>query len=107
MIRFLPCEPDKMKAYEGEKEVGICSFSIDGYTMNFESIAVDNNDAIITEGLIRSSMNYAANRGAYISKVKKGTAQAVFEFLGFKGEEFLSAEIPEVLTAGCGCSRNK
>lgn len=107
MIRFLPCEANSMKAYEGDKEVGICSFSIDGYTMTFETLTAENDDAIITEGLIRASMNYAANRGAYISKVKKGVAQSVFEFLGFKGNDILSAEIPEVLTAGCGCSHNK
>lgn len=107
MIRFLPFESDSMKAFDGEKEVGICSFSIDGYVMTFNSLTADNDDPIITEGLIRSAMNYAANRGAYISKVKKGTAQNVFEFLGFKGDDVLSAEIPEVLTAGCGCSHNK
>lgn len=107
MIRFLPFETNSMKAFEGENEVGYCSFSIDGFVMTFNSLVAENNDPIITEGLIRSAMNYAANRGAYISKVEKGISQKMFEFLEFKGDEVLSAEIPEVLTSGCGCSHNK
>ncbi len=107
MIRFLPFETNSMKAFDGETEVGICSFSIDGFVMTFDSLIADNNDPIITEGLIRSALNYAANRGAYISKVKNGISQQMFEFLGFKGDDILSAEIPEVLTSGCGCSHNK
>lgn len=108
MIRFVPFENENsfgMSAVENEKDVGSCTFSIDGYFMSF--ISVDCSDDIIAEGLARAAMNYAANRNAYIAKIKKTLASPAFFRLGFSGTDELSVEIPEALTTGCSCSHAK
>lgn len=101
MIRFIPYETNKMKAFEADSEIGTISFEINGFDMTIKSLSAD--DDIIAEGLIRSALNYGANRGAYIAKVGNGIYENVFRRLGFKGDNILSAEIPEALT-GCCCS---
>ncbi len=103
MIRFLPAENNSMKAFDADTEVGFCTFEINGFNMVIKSLTA--TDDIIAEGLIRASLNYGANRGAYIAQVGNGLFQNVFIRLGFKGEKMLSAEIPEVLTGSC-CSCN-
>lgn len=104
MIRFVPFENENtlgMKAFDGENEAGFCTFSIDGYFMTFET--VDCPDDILTEGLARAAMNYAANRNAYIAKINRELSSSAFTRLGFEGEDVLSVEIPEALASGCSC----
>ncbi len=108
MIRFIPFESENclgMKALDGENEVGICTFALDGYFMNF--LSVDCSDDIITEGLARAAMNYAANRNAYIAKIGKRLSVPAFIRLGFSGDNELSVEIPEALSSGCSCGGSK
>ncbi len=108
MIRFIPFESENcmgMKAVEGESEAGICTFAIDGYFMNF--LSVDCSDDIITEGLARAAMNYAANRNVYIAKIGRELSSPAFLRLGFSGDDELSVEIPEALTSGCSCGHAK
>lgn len=106
MIRFVPFTDDEtagMIALDGEeKETGRCTFSIDGYLMKF--LSVDCPDDIITEGLARASMNYAANRYAYIAEIGRELSSPAFLRLGFSGEDVLRVEIPEALmSSGCKC----
>ena len=104
MIRFVPFENGElagMTAFDGEKETGKCEFKVEGYSMTF--ISVECSDDIITEGLARAAMNYAANRYAYIAKISKELSSSAFIRLGFSGEEVLSVEIPEALASGCNC----
>ena len=101
MIRFIPSGTDMMKAFEADTEIGTASFEISGFDMMLKSLTAA--DDLIAEGLIRSALNYGANRGAYTAKVESGIFENVFRRLGFKGEDVLSAEIPEALT-GCCCS---
>lgn len=108
MIKFVPFESENcmgMKAVEGEKETGMCTFSIDGYFMSF--LTVDSSDDVITEGLARAAMNYAANRNAYIAKISRELSSPAFERLGFSGDDELSVEIPEALSSGCSCGGSK
>ena len=108
MIKFIPYELDgvfAMKAVENETECGFCTFAIDGFNMKFES--VNSSDSIITEGIARAAMNFAANRNAYIAKIDRNIASDTFIRLGFSGENELSVEIPEALTSGCSCSHSK
>ncbi len=105
MIKFIPYENEDvfgMRAFENDIELGYCTFSVNGFDMNFEE--VDCNDDIITEGLARSAMNFAANRNAYIAKIKAEHVCPAFERLGFTKKSDLSVEIPEALTTGCTCS---
>ena len=104
MIRFIPFERDGatvITALDGDNAIGSCTFTIDGYFMIFDS--VDCGDDIITEGLARSAMNYAANRNAYIAKISSDISSAAFVRLGFSGNDVLSVEIPEALAGGCNC----
>lgn len=106
MIRFVPNEKEdciEVAAYDGENSIGKASFIVEGFNMNF--ISVECSDDIIVEGLARASMNYAANRNAYIAKISKEFDAPAFRRLGFEGEEILSVEIPEALMSGCsGCN---
>ena len=104
MIRFIPFEIDGttgINAVENEINIGSCTFEINGFDMTF--LSVDCNNDIITEGLARAAMNYAANRFAYIARIKKNISSPAFYRLGFSGEEILSVEIPVALTSGCSC----
>ena len=91
MIRFIPFENNGiagMKAVENDKDIGSCTFKINGFDMTF--LSVDCSDDIIVEGLARAAMNYAANRYAYIAKINKSIVLPAFIRLGFFGEEMLS-----------------
>ena len=105
MIRFVPFEKEnciEVVAYDGENSIGKSSFTVEGFNMDF--ISVDCSDDIIVEGLARASMNYAANRNAYIAKISKEFFCPAFQRLGFEGEDVLCVEIPEALMSGCsGC----
>lgn len=104
MIKFIPFEVNGITgitALEGEDKIGLCTFIIDGFYMTFDS--VDCSDDIITEGLARAAMNYAANRNVYIAKICKGLSSPAFTRLGFSGDDILSVEIPEALASGCSC----
>lgn len=104
MIKFLHFEADGaygMKAFENDREIGFCTFSLNGYNMFFLEINCD--DDIIIEGLARAAMNFAANQNAYIAKINKVHFCAAFKRLGFAGDETLTVEIPEALTSGCSC----
>lgn len=108
MISFLPCEEENkviFTAVDGGKKIGSCAIILNGYDTEFVSVECD--DDIITEGLARSAMNYAANRMAYIAKIKNTLAKPAFIRLGFEGENMLSVEIPQALTSGCSCNHNK
>ncbi len=104
MIRFIPFENEGIigiNAVENEVNIGSCTFDINGFNMTF--LSVDCNDDIITEGLARAAMNYAANRYAYIAKIDVSISSPAFIRLGFSGDEVLSVEIPVALTSGCSC----
>ena len=107
MIRFIPFENGilaGMTALDGEQEIGRCEFTLEGYNMTF--VSIECSDDIITEGLARAAMNYAANRNAYIASIKKELSCNAFLRLGFSGEDVLTAEIPEALASGCTCSHS-
>ncbi len=105
MIKFIPYETDSLygiKVLENDAELGFCTFTVEGFNMNFTDI--DCSDDILVEGLARAAMNYAANRNAYIAKIKKEHICPAFKRLGFSESDGLFVEIPEALTTGCSCS---
>ncbi|MBE6819732.1 MAG: hypothetical protein E7516_01600 [Ruminococcaceae bacterium] len=104
MIKFIPFDREGatgITALDGDNAIGSCTFAINGYFMVFNSVECD--DDIITEGLARSAMNYAANRNAYVAKINRDISSAAFLRLGFSGDDMLSVEIPEALASGCTC----
>ncbi len=88
-------------AYEDDgTDCGFCAFRLDGYYMAIIEINVPNQDPETQEGLIRSALNYGANRNAYIAYYKAVEALDVAKMLGFSGEE-MKGEIPELLAGHC------
>lgn len=118
MIKYMPvsfdrlpspfCEDSTLNAYQGfdmaenEKECGFSAFRLNGYTMEIVEIISDADDETV-EGFIRSSLNYGANRGAYIAYYKAKNGAPVARLLGFKenSDGVLQGEIPELLSGHC------
>ena len=108
MISFLPQEKDGsvvFTAFDGDEALGSCEFTLSGYNMTFTRM--DCGDDIITEGLARSAMGCAANRGGYIAKISSSLSSPAFERLGFAGGDILSVEIPQALTSGSTSQQKK
>lgn len=119
MIKFSPVPSDKLpepyctdntlNGYIGfdmsnsGAECGYSVFRLGGYTMEILDI-VTESDAETVEGFIRSSLNYGANRGAYIAYFKSEKGIEVAKTLGFSlnKENILEGEIPELLAGSCG-----
>ncbi|MBQ7047109.1 MAG: hypothetical protein IJN85_05160 [Oscillospiraceae bacterium] len=82
--------------------MGECTFSIDGMYMEILSIS-DNIDALTAEGLVRSALNFGANRNAYIAKANPDKVDSTpFITLGFsKEKDFLVSDIPSALQGSC------
>lgn len=116
MIKFTPIinDPDISGKYgEGaaaysDGQGGLIVFKIAESYVHL--IAVEGASGVITEGLVRSALNYAANNGAYTAWTGidiDGDTAEVLKSLGFEEENGkLIADIPDVLTCGCkGCSK--
>ena len=89
-------------AEEVENELGSCDVSLEAQKCFLDSVVSKGNDSLLAEGLIRSALNYAANRGAYIAVCKDEKFRSVLELLGFdnNGGEYMG-EIPELLRGSC------
>lgn len=118
MIRFIPVTSDKLSepysseencygyiGYDmdaGDSVCGKCVFRLNGYTMDVCYVEALNDDAETEEGLIRSALNYGANRGVYIAYYRAETAVDVAKVLGFEDENgTLSGDIPTLLRGSC------
>ena len=83
-------------------DCGRVVFYLDGYSMRIISVAVPDGDAETQEGLIRSALNYAGNRNAYVAYYCAPQAQNVALLLGFlKQGDKLYGEIPFLLAGSC------
>lgn len=79
---------------------GKCVFHNHGYEMDIDSVEAEDDE--IAEGLIRSALNYCANRGTYIAHYLAPDFGRVAEMLGFADDNGkLSGEIPELLKGSC------
>lgn len=118
MIKFSPvandklpepfCNDNSLNGYlgfdmsSGGAECGFSVFRLNGYTMEIIDVVSESDDETV-EGFIRSSLNYGANRGAYIAYYKATSGVNVAKMLGFKEnkEKILEGEIPELLAGSC------
>lgn len=108
MYYFKPTENGECfsyTAYDNEQEAGFCKCRLKDDTLILESAEFLSEE--IFEGLVRSSLNYGANRGAYIAIASPGYCDNVLKRLGFsqndRGE--YSGEIPELLSSCSECLR--
>ena len=87
---------------DNEQDCGRVIFHLDGYSMEIIDINVYDEDPETYEGLIRSALNYGANRNAYIAFYSAEKAAQVAALLGFvpQGDK-LYGEIPFLLQGRC------
>lgn len=89
-------------AYDGDAESGKCLISVSSYNCLLSDISADAEDDLLVEGLIRSALNFAANRGAYTAECSENKYDKVLTALGFELNGALySGEIPELLKGSC------
>lgn len=106
MIEFIPVKEDGgiliYEAREGDEVTGRCEISFGGYDAKIISLSGDD---ITKEGLVRSGLNFCANKGAFLAHIDGKILCPALLRLGFS-QNTLTAEIPDVLTSSC-CSCRK
>lgn len=105
MLEFKPFDiDDKLHGYCAEEngtQIGKCVFCVGG--LYVDVLSVEAVDSLTAEGLVRSALNFAANRSAYMARadIKKVSAEP-FKTLGFEEENgFYVSDIPSALTGSC------
>ena len=87
---------------EDGNSVGNCLFSIDGYNCYLLSVDCDYVDKLLVEGYIRASLNFCANRNAYMAHCEIEDISDVLVMLGFiKNNNVYSGDIPTLLKGSC------
>lgn len=105
MLEFKPFDIDgELHGYRAEEngvEIGNCIFSVGGLFADVLSVEAD--DPLTAEGLVRSALNFAANRNAYMARADVNRVSAEpFKTLGFEEENgFYVSDIPSALTGSC------
>lgn len=96
--------------YENDEQSGGCECEIKGNYVEIKKITFPSDKPDFCEGLIRASLNYGANRGAYMAKTKCENADYVLKLLGFEKNEdgYYEGDIPSLLQGSCGkCAKDE
>ena len=89
-------------ALEDDAILGKCLVEVTGYTCAISELVQTGADKLVTEGLVRAALNFAANRGAYLASCSIVQIADVLKMLGFSEENgVFRGEIPELLQGGC------
>lgn len=89
-------------ALEDDAILGKCLVEVAGYTCTISELAQTGADKLVTEGLVRAALNFAANRGAYLASCSIVQIADVLKMLGFSEENgVFRGEIPELLQGSC------
>lgn len=87
---------------EDNSNVGKCLVKIEGYNCYILSVDCDFADKLLTEGFLRSALNFSANRSAYMAFCSQENISDVLLTLGFeKNENVYSGDIPTLLKGSC------
>lgn len=90
--------------FEGEDVIGKCSFVIDGYLLKVKTVDFDKDKPDIGEGLLRSALNFGANRNAYYAYCSCENVTEIMKLMGFEENDgVFSGDIPTLLGGSCGC----
>ncbi len=115
MLTFLPVtEPEKLEilyheageqwienhyaveSHERDTRSGYCLFSLEADKLWLHTMRAD--EGLVFEGLVRASLYFGANRGAYIAKCSVKEYEDVLLPLGFAWQgNVLAGEIPTIL----------
>ena len=110
MIRFVPGDINKDGEFsytaDGENISASCTAKLQGARLDILSVDYAGHDAFIIEGLIRSVLNYGANRNAFTAYAKPEDfgeqVISILSLLGFETENgVLVCDIPDALTGSC------
>lgn len=89
-------------ALQDDAFLGKCLVVVDGYTCTIAELFQTGADKLVTEGLLRAALNFAANRGAYLASCEIAQISDVLKMLGFTEENgVFRGEIPELLQGSC------
>lgn len=89
-------------ALEEDTFLGKCLVEVNGYTCTITELVQTGADKLVTEGLVRAALNFAANRGAYLASCSIVQIADVLKMLGFNEESgVFRGEIPELLQGSC------
>lgn len=87
---------------ENNKMLGSCYFNIKKYTVEIIKIDFPQDMPVFAEGLIRSALNFAANRGAYMVKCCQENVKSVLETMNFENKNgCYIGDIPTLLGGTC------
>ena len=110
MIKFTPGKLDENGIFSykasGENADAVCTAKLDGSKLYILSVKGADDDSYVTEGLVRSALNFGPNRNAYTAYADPDEAgaqlTAVLRMLGFEDEKgMLVCDIPDALTGSC------
>ncbi len=89
-------------AIENETVTGKCLVEIQGTACTVSALEAPASDPLLIEGLLRSALHFAANRGAYTAACRLGAIKDVLLLLGFTEENgVFRGTIPELLAGSC------
>ncbi len=94
--------PVAYTAFEGGEETGCCLCSIDKTVVRIILLQFSDTKPYIGEGLIKSALNFAAGKGAYMAVCSQDVKENHTLPYGFSlsnGE--YTGEIPEILMGKC------
>lgn len=118
MIEFKPCVGEKASellrkvtlsenscvytAFESGEEVGCCACNIENTLSEIVLLEYDDKKQYIGEGLVKSALNFAAGKGAYIALCSENVRQNHVLPFGFTpSDRGYTGEIPEILMGKC------
>lgn len=94
--------------YDGEEIIGKCSLTVDGYKVYVKTIEFASDKPDVGEGLMRSALNFGANRNAYFAYCSCENATEIMKLMGFEEKDgVFSGDIPTLLGGSCGCCHHK
>lgn len=89
-------------ALENEAVTGKCLVKIRGTACELSALEALQSDALLIEGLVRSALHFAANRGAYTAECRLEAIKDVLLLLGFREENgVFQGTIPDLLAGSC------
>lgn len=87
---------------EDENPVGKCLMCIKEYNCYILDLDCDFSDKLLVEGFLRASLNFCANRNAYMAHCEISEISEVLKYLGFENNNGVySGDIPTLLKGSC------
>jgi len=90
--------------YDGDEAIGGCTAVINGSCVTVTKMVFDEDKLEFGEGLIRSALNYAANRNAYMARCECENTESILKLMGFEKNKdgIYEGDIPTLLGGSCG-----